>query len=377
MMIYSGSVTKLLFALLYFPSIQLESYFTNQQAPFRAEVRLQSKHNLRERKFFERKYARQVDLLKERDVEIKYLKAQLSLKEAEATEAIHLRNQVFVVEASKAARVSELNSLKEQNSALEEEKNTLEGKVVTPKSAATAKETELASLTAQTAKLTQDLSSLELSCDKLSVKVNSLKSERDGFADQVSLLKTTCFGLCNQVSGYELFKKHVRRFRMNRSSLSIDKGIQTGLVAGMIMENPEDIFLMLLLMTLPWKRGPSAKTSEVSRLQPSYEQLFLLIHRKEDNVCLSISDAMGVLADLLSSENLIGKASTSGVLVTAVTTKALAILVIAANISSIPPVSVADYDMADAGVHDTTPHSPKIMFEKEDLEATLEHPLAS
>ncbi|GJT74443.1 RNA-directed DNA polymerase, eukaryota [Tanacetum coccineum] len=34
-MIYSGSVTKLLFALLNSPSIQLESYLTNQQAPFR------------------------------------------------------------------------------------------------------------------------------------------------------------------------------------------------------------------------------------------------------------------------------------------------------------------------------------------------------
>ncbi|GJS72036.1 RNA-directed DNA polymerase, eukaryota, partial [Tanacetum coccineum] len=33
-MIYSGSITKLLFALLHSSSIQLESYFTNQQDPF-------------------------------------------------------------------------------------------------------------------------------------------------------------------------------------------------------------------------------------------------------------------------------------------------------------------------------------------------------
>nr|GEX45041.1 hypothetical protein [Tanacetum cinerariifolium] len=32
--IYSGSVTKLLFVILYSSSIQLESYFTNQQASF-------------------------------------------------------------------------------------------------------------------------------------------------------------------------------------------------------------------------------------------------------------------------------------------------------------------------------------------------------
>nr|GEU85013.1 RNA-directed DNA polymerase, eukaryota, reverse transcriptase zinc-binding domain protein [Tanacetum cinerariifolium] len=86
---------------------------------------------------------RHVDLLKERDVEIANLKAQLSLKEAEAIEAMHLYNQVSVVEAAKAARVSELNSLKERNSALEEEKNAIEGKVTTLEFAAAAKETEL------------------------------------------------------------------------------------------------------------------------------------------------------------------------------------------------------------------------------------------
>ncbi|GJW22021.1 hypothetical protein Tco_0032643 [Tanacetum coccineum] len=134
-----------------------------RQTCLSAEVRPRSEQNFRERKKFERKCARQVDL--------------------------------------------ELNSLKEHNSALEEEKNDLEGKVATFKSAAAAKETELASLTAQTAKLTQDLSSLELSCDELSVKAASLESQRDGFADQVSLLETTCFGLRYQVSIYELFKE--------------------------------------------------------------------------------------------------------------------------------------------------------------------------
>ncbi|GKD56393.1 hypothetical protein Tco_1289780 [Tanacetum coccineum] len=134
-----------------------------------------------ERKKIERKCARHVNLLKEKDVEIANLKAQLSLKEVEATE--------------------------ERNSALEEEENALERKVATLESAATAKETELASLTAQTAKLTQDLSSLESSFDELSIKAASLESQRDGLVDQVSLLETTCSGLRDQVSGYELFKE--------------------------------------------------------------------------------------------------------------------------------------------------------------------------
>ncbi|GKG55475.1 hypothetical protein Tco_0572115, partial [Tanacetum coccineum] len=85
--------------------------------------------------------------------------------------------------------------------------------------------------------------------------------------------------------------------------------------------------------------GPSTETPEVSRLQPEYEQLLLPIHRKEDNVVVretslsdslnvvhdhvqklnegaisyrtSVSDRMGALVDPLSSENLIGEASTS------------------------------------------------------------------
>ncbi|GKG45550.1 hypothetical protein Tco_0497996, partial [Tanacetum coccineum] len=100
---------------------------------------------------------------------------------------------------------------------------------------------------------------------------------------------------------------------------------------------------------------------------------------KEDALSqrLSISGAIGVLAALLSSKNLIGEASTSRVPVTVVATTALAISVTVVDISSIPPISVADYDTADTGVQDMAPHSPKIVFEKEDLQTTPKHPSAS
>nr|GEX64688.1 transposase (putative), gypsy type [Tanacetum cinerariifolium] len=129
-----------------------------RQPCFSAEVRLRSEHNYRERKKFERKCQRQTDLLKEKVDEIASLKAQLSLKEAEAMEVIHLL--------------------------LEEEKGVLDGKVMTLESAAVAKETELTSLTTQTAKLTQDLSNLQLSFDELSIKASSLESQKDNLADQ-------------------------------------------------------------------------------------------------------------------------------------------------------------------------------------------------
>nr|GEW67480.1 hypothetical protein [Tanacetum cinerariifolium] len=150
---------------------------------------------------------------------------------------------------------------------------------------------------------------------------------------------------------------------------------------------------------------PSAKTPEVSRLQPAYEQLLLFIHWKEDNVVVedislsdslnvvhdrvqklkkgvishrtSISDAMGALVDPLSSKNLIGEASASEVLATAAATTTLSISVTAASVSSIPPIPVADYDVLDAGIQGEVPHSSKIVFEKETLETTPERPTTS
>ncbi|GKA16722.1 hypothetical protein Tco_0696559, partial [Tanacetum coccineum] len=139
-------------------------------------------HELRGRKKFKGKYAMQANWLKEGDVEIASLKAQLSLKEVEAAEAIHLRGQVAVVEAAKAARASELNCLKERNA-------VLEGQVVALESAAVSKDAKLASPNAQVAKVTQDLSNLQLSCDELSVKASSLEFEKDKLVDQDEQVK--------------------------------------------------------------------------------------------------------------------------------------------------------------------------------------------
>ncbi|GKB16390.1 hypothetical protein Tco_0850313 [Tanacetum coccineum] len=68
-----------------------------------AEVRMRLEHEIRGRKRFEGKCAIQDGWLKERDAEIASLKAQLSLKEDKATDAIRLRGQVAVVEAATAA----------------------------------------------------------------------------------------------------------------------------------------------------------------------------------------------------------------------------------------------------------------------------------
>nr|GEW13843.1 hypothetical protein [Tanacetum cinerariifolium] len=396
------------------------------------EVRMRFDHNLRDKKRFERKCSRQADLLKEKDVKIANLKAPLSLKEAEVIEAIHLHSQVFVAGDAKAARVGELNSLKEQSIALAKEKDTLKGQVTTLESTAVTKDTELASLNAQTAKITQDLSSLQLSCDELTIKGGSLESQRDSLTDQASLLETKCSILHDQVSGYELFvwrwiighglRLAVIKCRQSPEyaaafgvviGLAIDKGIQARLVAGIDhgkarrgladvdsydpsvearyvsvvlafrdlaftllsqLESQKDASITNIMNSLCLE-GLPAETLEVSWLQPAYEQLLLPVYRKDDNVVVietslskslnvvhdrvqnlkegtishrtSISNEMGALVDILSSKNLIGKASTSEVPTTAVATTTLSISVTAASTSSIPPISMADYDLLD------------------------------
>nr|GFA49063.1 hypothetical protein [Tanacetum cinerariifolium] len=99
--------------------------------------------------------------------------------------------------------------------------------------------------------------------------------------------------------------------------LAIDKGMQTGLVAGIdhgksersladvaAYDPPEDASIADI-MSLLRLEGPSAETPEGSRLQPSYEQLFLHIHRKEDDVVFretSLSDSLDALHALLDAE---------------------------------------------------------------------------
>ncbi|GKE04595.1 hypothetical protein Tco_1396613 [Tanacetum coccineum] len=75
-----------------------------------------------------------------RDVEIENLKAQLLLKEAEATEAAGLRIQVSAIEAAQKVDVDELNVLKHKSMALEDERDSLNGKITELQSSVSAKD---------------------------------------------------------------------------------------------------------------------------------------------------------------------------------------------------------------------------------------------
>ncbi|GKE02552.1 hypothetical protein Tco_1390535 [Tanacetum coccineum] len=109
---------------------------------------------LSERRRLESECGRQDDLMKARDGEIESLKAQLTVKEAEAVEAAHLRMQVSTIKAA------------EKSSNLQFPPRILS-----------------------------------------SMTVTSLKSQNDGLVDQVHALETTCARLREQVSGCERLKK--------------------------------------------------------------------------------------------------------------------------------------------------------------------------
>nr|GEV70753.1 hypothetical protein [Tanacetum cinerariifolium] len=221
---------------------------------------------------------------------------ELQNKKVEAAKAIRLRCQVSVAEAMEATRVCELNSLKEWNTSLE--------------------------------------------------------------AEKVSSLEGTCFGIRDQVSGYELFKEQLEAVQDAQVKILSDRVVDLDSeLMGMAVHLDEEFYPRFLTI-IPGRRwiiscgfrlstglvaGIDHKMAErglaeVTAHDPSV-RIGALSHR------LSISEAMGPLVDPLSFENLICEASASGVPATATTNIALSVLVTTANVSFIPPISMADYEV--------------------------------
>nr|GEU44718.1 hypothetical protein [Tanacetum cinerariifolium] len=363
------------------------------------EVRMRCKHNLREKKRFEDKCARQGDLLKKKDIEIANLKAHMSLKEAEAAKAIRLSFDELRIKA--AALESQKNNLTDQVCLLETTYSRLRDQVYGYE------------LFKEQFEVVQDE---HVKCWILSRDI------------RLAIMK------CLQSSGYvSALREAIGR--------AIDEGMQTRLVAcidhGKVGRGLADVaaynpyveaeyvfavlafrnlyfdFLSLLesqkgasiadIMDSLCLEGPFTESPEINRLQPSHEQLILPFHRKEDNVVigetslyesldavharvhkikkgassyrLSFSDTMGPLVNPLSSENLVGEASTSGVPVTVAVTTALSTTF--SHKSFLPPISVANYGVMDVEPQPETSHSPKFIFEQEILETSPEYPVTS
>ncbi|GKD04066.1 hypothetical protein Tco_1179040, partial [Tanacetum coccineum] len=318
----------------------------------------------------------QAALLSEKDAEIADLKSLLSLKETKAAKAIRLCGQLSVVEVVDAAKGSKLKGLKEKNLALEEEKNVLSVKITTLESVTAAKETELASVSTQVAKLTSDLSGFQMLRDELGSKVASLESEMDSLADQRSSLE----------SAFELFKGRMEAMQDKQATAlgeaigsTINKGMQDGLNAWI------DHGKARRDLSVIKAHDPSAKAKYVDavnalctmdfsllsvlaeipgaeELQPSLEQLILPIHKAEEDV------AMIPLAEPLSLKSLIDEASTSAI--PAIAEPINTISTTFASFGVVPPLSVSDYQLSNAEQHNEDP--PAVTFEKEELDTTLE-----
>ncbi|GJV94665.1 hypothetical protein Tco_1546242 [Tanacetum coccineum] len=136
----------------------------------------------------------------ERDAETVHQKSLLSLKEAEAAEAICLHGQLTVVEAADTAKGGELGDLKEKNFTLEGERDVMSDKIATLESANVAKEVELASLSSQVAKLTSDLFGFQLSRDEFDSKVEAYDPSAEAkYIDAVNALGAVDFSLLSEL----------------------------------------------------------------------------------------------------------------------------------------------------------------------------------
>ncbi|GJW10996.1 hypothetical protein Tco_1576823 [Tanacetum coccineum] len=313
--------------------------------------------------------ARQANLLSERDTEIAHLKSLLSLKEAEATEAISLRGQLAALEAADASKSAELRALKEKNFALEGEKN-LNSKV--------------ASLESERDCLVTQRSSLESAFEFFKGQVEKMQDEQVGvLIDRVAAIDFDLMEMALHMDA-EFYPRYLttiagRRWLLNRGlklvlskclsspeylsamgeaiGRAIDKGMQDCVSFPLLaqLEAHKDAS-MADIMDLLRLESPTTETSEARPSQPSLDELMIPIHRLEDQDSFR---AVGFCKPTVS------RVLTSEVSSSADVTVTTALATTFAQTFPIP-----------AGPSTEVPPSPKIVFEEEKLDTTPEHALA-
>ncbi|GKB72198.1 hypothetical protein Tco_0933610 [Tanacetum coccineum] len=335
------------------------------------------------------------------------LKAQLSLKESEAAEAIRLRIQVAAIEATESAQVNELKSLKGWTT-------DLEGQVVALESVIVIKDNELASSNAQITKLTKDLSNFQLSCYELFKE--QIKAVQD---EQLKFLSDKVAGLDAELMGMALHldEEFYPRFLTTIAGRKWILGLGLRLVVMKCLQSPEYLAALGGAIGRAIYKGiqdglatgidhgkagrglvdvaaynPSTEANYVSAVNalravdfPLLSQLesqkdasiadFMGLFHLEDVVHahdqrirgdaasqhLSISDTMVPLIELLSAENLVGEASLSGLPAAVVATTTLSTTFVQA--SSVPPVPASNYEVVETEPQAEASSSPKIIFD--------------
>ncbi|GKC48639.1 hypothetical protein Tco_1071384 [Tanacetum coccineum] len=353
---------------------------TTRQAFLNVKVRMRTKYSLSERKRMENECEKQTFLLQSKDGEIERLKAQLLLKEVEAAEAVRLRTQVVTAETTEKVHADE-----------------------------------------------SSLSVKDLEVKDLTATVTFVKFQNDSLVDQVHALEATCSGLHDQVSGYEHLKEQfeeIQDAQMNTLcdkmaklevnliemalhleekfyphlltylsalgtaiSCAIEKGMQDGLSAGiehgkegrdlkdLVAYNPameadynsalQDLRAVDFPVLAELKSQTDAilgATSLSFALSVSHDR----VERIRQNVAEHRSTLVGVYVPLVNPlciQSLTGATGPSDALSIAVgTTTALSTTF--ASTSSIPPVSVDDYVIAN--VDDEEDIQPKVQERNQD-----------
>nr|GFC51613.1 hypothetical protein [Tanacetum cinerariifolium] len=209
-----------------------------------AEVIMRTEYCLSERKRLKSECESQADLLKDKDVEIESLKSQPLPKEAEAAEAIRLRNNVV----------------------LENERDSFNGKIT---------------------KLQSSISAKDLERKDVNVVASSVKSQNDGLVDQVHALETTYSGLRAQVSGYERLKEQIEEFQDTQLNIVNDKVAKLDADLLEMALHLEEKFYPHLLTTIS-----SRRSEKIIREEPSGQQILgkHQNHPKESHSTHSITE---------------------------------------------------------------------------------------
>ncbi|GJV31126.1 hypothetical protein Tco_1391526 [Tanacetum coccineum] len=259
-----------------------------RQMSLSAEVRMRAEFNIREKRRLSAIVEEKNLLLKTRDEEVANLKAQLLVKEAEATEAIRLRVEV--------------QTLADHNIVLEREKGELDIKVADLAATVKVREQEVVDLDAV---------------------VTSIKFHNDNLTDQVHKLETSSAILQYKVTAYDSLIGQLEKFQDDRiremneklnkldadllaiakclnsteylSSLgaaigkAIKKGMQEGLSAKIIHGATGKV------LTDVAAYNPSAEADFLSALQRLQSVNFPLISELKSNKDTSVDTIMNLL----------------------------------------------------------------------------------
>ncbi|GJW13513.1 hypothetical protein Tco_0017646 [Tanacetum coccineum] len=357
-----------------------------------AEVRMSIEYNIREKRRLKSVVEERAELLKVREKEVEDLKAHLLLKEAEATEAIRLRGEASKFEAIKKSLQDEVQALKERNTSFEKECDALDVKVTELETSAISKDRELTDLNAQLTSVKSHndnlVHQLEMSSSRLQEKLfgyehlmerleefqdAQLKNVNDRVVKLVAdLAEMACHleekiypHLLMTISGQRWLLTHGLKLVLikclNSSeyltalgaaiSRAVEKGMHDGLATG-IDYGREGRSLTDIATYNPFA-GADYTYALQELCEPDIEQLKIPIHRSEDQLVLgetSLSFALSVSHSRV--ERIRANIAVERVPVATITTTALSTTF--ASTSSIPPITVYDYEIAHTDISESS-----------------------